>query len=500
MISDNSVLGIKLGFYNETSNSTYVGLSQPMYDSENLDFTHLSPDDRLDIRRYSASITHDLFINNKTTLSTTAFGYTTTRNWSRQDFDNTFNPSREYVRTVGNPDVEGGAIFFRNGTGNRNRSFEVVGFEPKLSINFNTGSISNEMDLGVRYLFERAFEQRVNGNVLSPLTGDLIADEIRTGHAFSSFIQNSFYFTDKFSLTPGVRFEYFNYTREINRLNNDNVDIENTDKVTEVIPGIGFNYLFQPGIVFFGGVHRGYGPPRVKDAISAEGVSEELDAEKSWNYEAGTRANILNGIDIELTGFYMDFSNQIIPVSESAGGTGKPGASLTNGGATKHLGVEASFTLNLHQLFQSDYEVILNTNATFVKAEFSEDRFVSSGDETVNVNGNRVPYAPEILISSGISVTTPINFGFSFAATYIGKQYGDPLNREEGTLNGREGSIAAYFVLDARVSYRIPSLQNLALSLAIKNLLDERYIVSRRPQGIRLGLPRFITFGVDVKI
>ncbi|MDZ7764181.1 MAG: TonB-dependent receptor [Melioribacteraceae bacterium] len=500
MLSENSSLGLKFGVYDETSNSTYVGLSQPMYESGSYDFTHLSPNDKLDIRRYSASITHNLFINDNVTLRTTAFGYTTTRNWSRQDFDNSSNPERDYVRIVGNPDVEGGAIYFRDGTGNRDRSFEVLGIEPRLSLNYNIGNISNELDLGVRYLYERAFEQRVNGNVLSPASGELRNDEIRTGRAFSSYIQNAFNLTESFSVTPGVRFEYFEYTRDIKRLNNENVEIKNTDEVTEVIPGIGLNYRIQPGIVFFGGVHRGYGPPRIKDAISAEGVSEELDAEKSWNYELGTRANLLSGLDFELTGFYMDFSNQIIPVSESAGGTGRPGASLTNGGATKHLGVEAGISLDLRKMIKTDYGIIFNTNATFINAEFSEDRFVKDGDKTVNINGNKVPYSPEILISSGVSIATPINIGLSLTGTYIGKQYGDPLNRETGTLNGREGPVGAHFVVDARISYKIPQLQNLVLSLSVKNLFDERYIVSRRPQGIRVGLPRFITMGLDLEI
>jgi len=37
------------------------------------------------------------------------------------------------------------------------------------------------------------------------------------------------------------------------------------------------------------------------------------------------------------------------------------------------------------------------------------------------------------------------------------------------------------------------------LSLTVKNLLDQRYISSRRPQGIRVGLPRFVIGGVSYK-
>lgn len=500
ILSDNSTIGIKLGFYDETSNSTYVGLSQKMYEIGDLDFTHLSPNDILKIRRYSGNITHELFISENINVSTTLFGYTTIRNWSRQDFDNVFNSNRNYNRIVGNPDIEGGAIFFRDRTGNRNRQFEVAGLEPKLSVNYSIGDVANRLDLGFRYIYERAFEKRINGTVISPQSGELSDDEIRTGHAFSSFIQNEFNLTEKFSFTPGIRIEYFEYEREIKRLNNENLNFRNQDYSTEIIPGIGLNYRVKSGITFFGGVHRGYGPPRIKDAISAEGMSEELDAEKSWNYELGTRTNIIGGFDFEFTGFYMSFSNQIIPVSESVGGSGITGTSLTNGGSTKHLGLEAGFKLNLQNFLFTNYCIVFNTNATFVNAEFSEDRFVQNGETSINIKGNKVPYSPQLLVSSGINVSTPINIDLSIDATYIGKQFGDPLNRETGTLNGRQGPINSYLVIDTRISYRINKLQNLEISLSVKNLLDERYIVSRRPQGIRVGLPRFITMGFGIEL
>ncbi len=494
---DRSIVGLKLGYYDETSNSTYVGLTQQMFDMGGFDFTHLAPDDQLDVRRYSASITHDYFLNENVTLRTTAFGYTSTRNWSRQDFDNVFNPDRDYARIVGNPDIEGGAIYFRNTTGNRNRQFEVAGIEPRISVNYAMGSVRNELDAGVRYLYERAFEQRVNGVIDSPQSGDLRDDEIRTGHAISTYIQNAFLITDQLTVTPGVRLEHFSYERDIRRLGFDDVNITNSDVTTELIPGIGFNYFIRDGVSFYGGIHRGYGPPRVKDAISPEGVSQELDAEQSWNVELGTRARLARGLDVELTGFYMDFSNQIIPVSEAAGGTGRPGVSLVNGGSTEHLGVEVRADLDFQQIIDSKWGINLNTSATFLSAEFSSDRLVSFGGDQVNVKGNKVPYAPEVMVSSDLSVMTPFNFELSLTGTYLGKQYGDPLNLEEGSLDGRSGVIDPYFVLDARANYRIHGMENASVSLSVKNLLDERYIVSRRPQGIRLGLPRFITAGVD---
>src|SRR5690606_24719641 len=109
------------------------------------------------------------------------------------------------------------------------------------------------------------------------------------------------------------------------------------DITTALIPGIGFSWQKNEQWFLFAGLHRGFAPPRVKDAISNSGASYQLDAELSWNYELGLRTRPFPGFTTEITGFYMDFSNQIIPVSESSG---MAGAGLVNGGASRHLGAE----------------------------------------------------------------------------------------------------------------------------------------------------------------
>ncbi len=495
-----SVLGAKMSIYDELSNATYVGLSQPMFDSGRYDFTQLAPDDELDIRRYSASVAHDYFFSDHVHLRTTAYAYTTRRNWSRQDFDNTPVAGRNYPTIIGNPDEPFGAIWLREGTGNRNREFEVAGFEPRISARFHIGEYRNELDAGFRYLYERAFEQRVNGIIDSPTTGNIRDDEIRTGYATSAFVQNRFYATQNLTATPGLRVEYFRYERDILRVNFEDVQRSSSDNVLAFIPGLGINYQIGPESALFAGVHRGFSPPRVKDALTATGASEELDTEWSWSYEAGFRLRPLRFLTSEITGYYMTFENQIIPVSESAGGQGMPNATgLTNGGATQHHGVE--FLVRVHpdlpgRHFKANWEL----GGTWNQARFSEDRFVTSGGQILNVRDNDLPYAPEWSGHTRLSLSHASGLSGFLKATYTGEQYGDVLNLTESTGNGRDGMLDSYTVVDAGMRYRLPVRYDATLSLSVKNLTDERYIASRRPQGIRVGLPRMFTFGLSVTI
>ena len=497
-MSDRSQLGLKFGLYSETSNSTYVGITQVMYDQGGNDFTNVAPDDRLNINRNSISLTHSYRVSDRLNLQTMAYAYSTTRNWRRQDFS--YSPTASNLSDVvwGDNSIPGGAIYMRNGTGNRNRQFEVAGFEQRINLEYNLGSIKNELTAGYRYIYEKGYEQRVNGSFPTAESGDLITDEDRTGNAISTFVQNKFKLSSKFSIDAGLRAEFYDFERHVfrNRFNGEvrDTSIVNGTSVSQIIPGLGFNYQVNRDINLFGGVHRGFAPPRVKDAITAAGVVQQLDAELSWNYELGIRTAVTKGLYAEVTAFYLDFSNQIIPVSESAGGTG---SGLVNGGETIHEGIELGLSFDLSELGEVQYNVKLDVSATFLNAIFAADRFQTIGIESVNLSGNQTPYAPKMLLSSALAIESPFGLTARLTNTFIGEQFTDPLNTLSPSANGRDGKLDSYLLTDFQLIYAFPKVENLSVSMSVKNLTNDRYISSRRPQGIRVGLPRFISFGVD---
>jgi Fe(3+) dicitrate transport protein len=499
-MNENSELGVKLGVYNEESNSTYVGINQVMYDRGGEDFVRMAPDDQLDVRRYSLSFSHKYRVSENVKIRTIAYGYTTTRNWNRQDFtSNAGNiaPANWTGVTWGSTEVPGGAIFMRNSTGNRDRQFEVAGFEPRLEAKHDLFGRKNDLVVGTRLLYERAYEQRVNGNRAGVKSGSLVEDEIRTGQAISAYAENKLQLTEKILISGGVRMENFNYERDINRRNFPGVGIVDTvlvagNSVTEIIPGLGFNYRPSVKVSVFGGVHKGYAPPRTKDAITSMGDALDLDAEKSWNYELGFRSDLKRWLFLEMTGFRMDFSNQIIPVAESAGGIG---FGVVNAGATLHQGVESALVFDIGQLLGlKSVNLHYDLNATYVQSTFSEDRF--KGD--ININGNRTPYAPEWFFNTAMTFESNMGLGARVTANYVGNQFTDEINSVVPSVDGRTGEIPSYFLMDANVFYNV-NKWNSRLNLSVKNIFNERYIANRRPQGIRVGIPRFITMGYEFR-
>jgi len=59
-------------------------------------------------------------------------------------------------------------------------------------------------------------------------------------------------------------------------------------------------------------------------------------------------------------------------------------------------------------------------------------------------------------------------------------------------------STDSYFLLDASAAYQVNRIAQIFLN--IRNLTDTTYLVSRRPAGVRPGLPRTLMAGVKVNI
>lgn len=496
-----SSLMAKIGVYNELSNSTYIGLTQSMYDKGDDDFVLMAPDDQLSIKRLSASISHVYEKSAAFKINTSVYGYSISRDWQRQDFSSSKTTSNKTGVIWGDTSIAGSAIYMRNQNAHRNRSFEVLGAESKLTYKYTLKSIKNELQSGVRYLYERAYEQRINGKKADALSGDLVEDEIRTGLAFSAYAQNQSAISKKLSLTLGLRLEQYNYQRQILRNTftiNSVAKVLDTNLISEnsilnLIPGIGANYIINRNFSIFTGVHKGYAPPRIKDAISNSGEVYQLNAEESWNYELGLRGKLNSFLTYELCAYRLDFSNQIIPVSESSGGTG---AGLVNGGATLNQGFEGAFKWHISQWLKTSTKIALTGNFTFTDARFNDDRFINSGSNKVNVKNNYTPYAPKYFHNAGLNIEHPKGFGCNLNANFVGEQFTDALNTITPSADGRNGLIKAYKVMDAGVYARFLK-DKLYANFTVKNILNERYITSKRPQGIRVGLPRYFTFSIQ---
>jgi Fe(3+) dicitrate transport protein len=488
-VSPRQRLGLKLGIYGEKSNSTYLGLTEPMYRAN--PGQNPVPDDLLRVDRYSGSLLHQFFPTARTLLSTSLFGYTTTRDWRRQDFDRTAVAGVRYLSVAGDPSIPGGAIWLRNSSGNNNREFDVAGLESRLSVEHSWGGIRQRLETGARYLYEQHRDQRIDGSNYQALSGVIRESETRFGDAASGYLQNRIFLSSRLTVTPGVRVERYDYIRNILRQPVGgvpaDVNVRRGDSVLKPIPGIGVSYQASAGFTLFAGSHRGFAPPRVKDAITRAGASLQLDAELSWNYEAGARLALARGVRGEATWFATDFQNQIVPAAVSGGAT----TTLVNGGRTMHRGAEFQLSADWDRLLGRATGLSTALHHTWLPTA----RFTSG----VN-SGFRLPYAPEDLFGVRAGWRRRSGFAIHFDGTRVGSQFADNRQTRPASADGTVGLIPAYWVWNASVGHEFQR-ERVAVSpfFTVKNLGGERYISSRAPLGIQPGMFRQAAGGIRLR-
>jgi Fe(3+) dicitrate transport protein len=492
------VVGLKVGAYVEESNATYVGLTDSLYRANPLAYP--SADDLLSVKRLTGALSHERQVGDATRVRTVVYAYTTTRDWSRQDY--------AYSST-------GASIIPANSTGNRDRSFEVAGVESRL----RGPTALGHLEAGVRVHGEWARDQMINGATATARSGAIRDDEKRRGRALAAFAQHQFVFGPRVQITPGVRAEYFAFERKVLRARvrretssgttrlPEDVDVRTSDDIMAIVPGVGVSYYAASRATLFAGVHRGFAPPRTKDAFVLtdpvlapgqqvpEPVSLQLDAETSWNGEVGARTRPFGNVAFDVTAFVLDFSNQIITPSASAGSVAQ--ARLANQGATRHAGFEAALEVDWRALGGARIPLRTLVQYTFVDARFSKDRFIVSGADTINVNGNELPYAPRHRVNVGVSLDGVGGFDVRLDGTMLSELFADNFETREGSANGRNGVIPGYHLWNASASYALPS--GASVVAAVKNIFDARYIASRRPEGIKPGLPRLVQVGVELR-
>jgi Fe(3+) dicitrate transport protein len=503
-------LEVKLGYYNETSDETYLGLTD--------DDSALTPNrrygssqlDEMRVGAWQASATHLMELTPDMNLTTTLYRNEVRRSWYKLDsvqlggvsrslssiFDNPTGFA-SYIDTLKSDNTSGGAFAIRD----NNRNYLAQGVQSVLGWDYEMGQTKNKLEVGARYhtdeedRFQRddRFDMVGGQAVLTSLgTPGAAGNRIQSADAWSGFIQNELSW-DKWTVTPGIRFEHIILEREEfgsadpTRSGSALTVFENSLDVW--IPGIGVSYAVNDNWKLLGGVHKGFAPPGVPATTGEAAFTSE---EESINYELGTRYSKGNWSG-ELFGFFTDYKNLLGRDTLSSGGTGT-GDSF-NGGQVEVKGIEAVAQYNAAESLgiSSDFRVPVTASYTLTQGEF-KNSFVSSFEEwgTV-VAGDELPYVPkhQLYLSAGLEKE---KWGVS-----AGAKYTDKMRTKAGS-----GAIAAnrkidsHWTVDVAGEYKVND--SLTAFTTIENVMDEEYVAARRPAGVRPGMPMTVMVGVKIAL
>ncbi|MDO9282657.1 MAG: TonB-dependent siderophore receptor [Methylotenera sp.] len=463
-IGDNQWISAKFSYYDNEVNTSYVGLRPNEY--KNNPTKNPAPNDYFITDRKSFDINHEWDIANGVKLNTLLYWSNLNRDYWRRDIaartvDGTTFRACDSTLTASQYCMTG-----------RNREFEMAGIDSRLFINHNSFGIKNETEIGVRlhsdYLSNKTVRSKTDPDARS---GALTGDETQKAEGVALYAQNRFELNDKVAVTPGLRVESYDQRRK-----DEIKGVRGKANNTEVMPGIGATWQVVPEAQLFAGAFKGFSPAMVATAISTDGVDQQLDAERSTNYEIGVRG-AMQRLTYEATVFHMDFENQIVNQSLSAG------VNQANGGETLNQGLE----------FALGYEIgdgwSVDGNATYVAvAEFKND--------SLGPDGNRLPYAPKLTSNMNLNYKLG-GLKASLGAYHVSRQYVDSANTKAENAIGTLGEISAYTTFNLNANYDID--KHLSLFGTVRNLTDKKYIASRNPDGIFPGVERNVEIGASYK-
>ncbi|MBA4175192.1 MAG: TonB-dependent siderophore receptor [Leptothrix sp. (in: Bacteria)] len=465
-IGDKQWVGVKFTRYDNKVNTSYVGL-RPNEFRDN-PTKNPAPNDYFLTDRTSFDINHELEINDSVKLKTLLYWSQFTRDFWRREVLARSADGTTFVPCDG-------SAYCMNGN---NRTFEMMGLDTRLQIDHNGLGIKNEAEIGIRLhsdkLNNTKLRSKTNPNARS---GELTTDDTQRAQGIAFYGQNRFILNERVAITPGLRIETYDQSRK-----DVLTGLSGKASNTEVMPGIGATWQLAPQAQLFAGAFKGFSPAMVATAISGSGVDQNLDAERSTNFEIGVRG-ASGRLSYEATAFRMDFGNQIVPQSESGG----VGATVTNAGATLNQGLEGAIGYDLGEGWGVD------ANATWVRtAKFNGTKIVGGIDR----NGNRLPYAPEL--TANLSVNYRVGgLKASLGAYRVSRQFVDTENTVAENADGRRGVIPAYTTFGLNAHYAVD--KQLSVFGTVRNLADKKYIASRNPDGIFPGAERNFEVGASYK-
>ncbi len=482
-INDEHAITLRANYLNEDSRVTYSGITDAELQNFGYDYNPFK-NDRFFIDRFGASATHLWQLSDDLSFTTNLYGSLFERDWWRQS-STTTDPQCGYAnaRKAGNA-VDPDSC---NSIQGRLRDYHTWGLEPRMTLVNPLG----ELEAGVRYHEESQYRVQRNRTSSNWDSGSytLAEKNDRTTEARAAFVQQRFDLGG-LALIPVLRHEQIDYTRLDQRTGK-----KGDSELSEWIPGIGFTYELDYGLQLYGGVHKGFAPPRAEDVIDGSGGSVDVSAEESINREIGLRGEPVSGLELDLTWFSNDFHNQIA-VGSVAGGT----TPLAEGEA-RYEGTEVSAQLELaNMLDHVTGEPYARLAWTMLPVAEQGDSFRKVTDGSVVGNSGpdqRMPYAPEDTATLRLGYRLS-GWDAALEAVYVADQYSDFANTQDPVQggDGQVGIIDSYTLYNLSVNYSFGEEQP-TVFLAVKNLEDNEYITDRT-RGIQTGNPRQAMLGVKM--
>ncbi|GAB3032573.1 TonB-dependent receptor family protein [Bowmanella dokdonensis] len=488
-------LELKLAYADETSDETYLGLTDADFAATPYRRYAASQLARMDWEHSQVMLSHH--------LETDSFNLTT--RLYRNDFE------RSWFKLNGFASSQGGQVpslqevlqepgnelyqpYYQVLTGTQDsgireilvlgdnaREYYSQGLQLDLGWSLAWGSLTHELEAGTRIHQDQIERNHTEDHYLMrsgrlESTGEetlaTTTDREET-QAISVYLQDRVRLGD-WTLTLGIRGEHIEGDYQNRAPGQEQNWQSKTHRIWLPGASVFYDLTGNSGLLF--GVHKGFVPTSPLQDV-------RIRPEESVNYEAGWRY-ASNGTRAELIGFFNDIENLKESCSFSTSASCVTQGNLDqdyNGGAVDIYGLEAS--VQSYVKLNGELTLPWSLVYTHTQGEFKTDLdsdFEMWGQIQA---GDELPYLPDnvLTLSFGLSAN---RWQVSVLINYLGEM--KEAAGEGVTLSGV--TVDAHTLVDLSASYELDT--NSTVYIKVDNLFDEAEIASRRPYGARPTKPQ----------
>ena len=493
--SGNHEVTLKMLDLDESSDQTYVGLSQYSFQQNPRRRYGMTQYDQMNNDGEQQSITYKGSFGNVDVIAT-SWSNDYHRDWFKVDKANNgkaFGISNGINNVIdaannGNADAQGildGTRAVEVKLKHNNRFYGNEGIQFQLSTDIGNHSVTfgyrDMEDYESRLQNYECFDQSADGknSALSPCSTGWTGsnNRLRETDATSYFVQD-IVTIDKLSLTFGYRSEDYDKvenrwsdakpTRTIKDAKYNNKKSSGDYSTT----GFGATYDVSENLKLVAGFHQGMSPVFNGDAEEADNM------ELGFRYNKETTA-------VEVIYFASDYANLVAECKNSSGGDCDAGDTFSGGEVdVSGLEIDASWVVQSNTVNYPIAITYTSTDATFDNS-FDSDYFgvVASGDD--------VPYIPSSVLA--------ISAGFITESGWSGYiRMADHGSSCSTAACGAYENIEAYSYIDLSLRKRVN--ENLDVYGVLENVTDNEDIAARAPKnGARSQKPQTFKVGFSYK-
>jgi Fe(3+) dicitrate transport protein len=385
--------------------------------------------------------------------------------------------------------------------------FNNIAAEARVLTRYNLRESDAVLLLGMKYYQTDNFQQQGPGSAAEDADFNFATESFPNYERQSQFEfpnlnlaffgENIFNLSDRFSITPGFRYEfirtqsegsYRNIVLDLagNPLLNEEVEDNRKFERSFLLLGVGSTFKIGQGSEVYGNISQNYRSVTFND-IRVVNPSFQIDPdisdENGFTADLGIRGTWREMLTYDVSAFGLLYDDRLGEVLRNETRINANGEEVETGrvvrfrgniGTAFIYGLEGFTDLDLAEIaFRSAEKFRLNY---FINLALTQSEYTKS--EQNNVEGNQVEFIPLVNLKTGL------RFGYgnllgSLQYTYLSEQFTDATNAPQDpddNQRGIEGSIPAYDIMDLSLSY---TLGKFRLEAGINNLLDNSYFTRR---------------------